>query len=265
MANTVTIRVYEELNDFIHPSRRKKAFSFTYSGRRTIKDLIESLGIPHTEIDLILINGESVPFNHYPAGGDYISVYPVFESIDIEDITQLRPKPLREVKFVLDVHLGTLSRYLRLAGIDSYYRNDLKDDEIISISLQQRRIILTRDLPLLKNGKVTHGYFIRGVYPGKQFHEVIRHFHLENIMKPFTRCLECNGIIELITDKKLIINKLPSKTLKYFNDFYTCTSCSRIYWKGSHYLKMTKKLEEFLNPSALPFQPSGHVPPGSQE
>lgn len=186
LSDSITIRFYEELNDFLHYSRRKKAFSFMLTGKRTIKDIIESLGVPHTEVDLILANQKPVQFDYHPEKDDFISVYPVFEAIDISSINLLRPRPLRETKFVLDVHLGTLARYLRLLGFDTYYRNNLKDEEIIDLSITEQRIILTRDLFILKNGKVTHGYFVRETNPKKQIVEIVRRFDLKDQFKSFT-------------------------------------------------------------------------------
>jgi uncharacterized protein with PIN domain len=241
--DSITIRFYEELNDFLHYSRRKKAFNFPLTGKRTIKDIIESLGIPHTEVDLILANQKPVQFDYHPEKDDYISVYPVFEAIDIASINLLRPKPLREPKFILDVHLGTLAKYLRLLGFDTIYRNNLEDPEIINISVTGQRIILTRDLLILKNGKVTHGYFVRETIPMKQLGEIIRRFDLKNQINPFTRCLECNGIISKV-DKSEIENKILENTRKAFQEFYQCQSCKKIYWKGSHYDRMMKMVAE---------------------
>jgi len=185
--DSITIRFYEELNDFLHYSRRKKAFNFILTGKKTIKDIIESLGIPHTEVDLILVNQKPVQFDYRPVKDDFISVYPVFEAIDISSINLLRPKPLREPKFVLDVHLGTLAKYLRLLGFDILYRNNFEDAELINLSLSEQRIILTRDICILKNGKVTHGYFVRETNPGKQLKEIIRRFDLKDQINPFLR------------------------------------------------------------------------------
>lgn len=243
--DSITIRFYEELNDFIHYTRRKKAFNFILTGRRTIKDIIESLGVPHTEVDLILVNQKPVQFDYHPEKDDFISVYPVFEAIDISSINLLRPRPLRETKFVLDVHLGTLARYLRLLGFDTYYRNDLKDDEIIDLALNGQRIILTRDLFILKNGKVTHGYFVRETNPKKQIAEIIRHFDLKDQFKPFSLCLECNGSI-IKVEKSAVINELRENTRKAFQEFYRCDNCGRIYWKGSHYARMLKMVDGLL-------------------
>lgn len=235
--DSITIRFYEELNDFLHYSRRKKAFNFILTGKRTIKDIIEALGVPHTEVDLILVNRKPVQFDYHAEKDDYISVYPVFEAIDISSINLLRPKPLREPKFVLDVHLGTLARYIRLLGFDTLYRNNLEDAEIINLSVSEQRIILTRDLLILKNGKVTHGYFVRETNPMKQIMEIVRRFDLRDQVNPFSRCLDCNGIIMKV-DKINIEQKLKPNTRKVFQEFYQCQSCMKVYWKGSHYEKL---------------------------
>jgi hypothetical protein len=245
MPDSITIRFYEELNDLIHYSRRKKAFNFILTGKRTIKDIIESLGVPHTEVDLILANQKPVRFDYHPVKDDYISVYPVFEALDISSINHLRPKPLRETKFVLDVHLGTLARYLRLLGFDTIYRNDLDDEEIIHLSLSGQRIILTRDLFILKNGRVTHGYFVRETNPKKQNSEIVRRFDLKDQVKPFTLCLECNGKIMKVS-KSAIELELRENTRKVFDEFFQCVECRRVYWKGSHYERMLKMVTELF-------------------
>jgi uncharacterized protein len=242
MPGSITIRFYEELNDFLHYSRRKKAFNFILTGKRTIKDIIESLGVPHTEIDLILVNRKPVQFSYHPEKDDYISVYPVFEAIDISSINLLRPKPLREPKFVIDVHLGTLAKYLRLLGFDTLYRNNFEDAEIIELSVSEQRIILTRDLLILKNGRVTHGYFVRETNPKKQITEIVMRFDLKNQFNPFSLCLDCNGRIMKV-EKINIDKKLKPNTRKTFQEFYQCGSCKKVYWKGSHYEKLMKMVE----------------------
>ncbi len=239
--DAITIRFYEELNDFLHYRKRKKAFNFPTGGKRSIKDIIESLGVPHTEVDLILANGIPVDFNYHPVNEDYISVYPVFEAIDISPLVLLRPKPLRDTIFILDVHLGTLARYLRMLGFDTYYRNDLDDPEIIRISLDEKRIILTRDLFILKNGRVTHGYFVRETIPAKQLTEIVNRFDLKEQIQPFSRCLACNGRIEKV-DEQSVQDLLKPNTRKSFHDFFQCRECKKVYWKGSHWEKMAEKV-----------------------
>lgn len=152
-----------------------------------MKDAVEALGVPHTEVDLILLNGVSVGFDEALHDGDRVAVYPVFEAIDVAGLTRLRPEPLRVVRFVADVHLGTLARYLRLLGFDTLWRNDLDDDEIIDLSLAEKRIILTRDRGILRTGRVSHGYRLRATQPLLQLEEVVRRLDLERLIAPHTR------------------------------------------------------------------------------
>jgi len=233
----VYLRFYEELKDFLPEEKRKKRFVHNYIDRTTVKDLIESLGVPHTEVDLILVNGNSVGFDYLINDGDDISVYPVFESLDISDFQHLRPKPLREPKFVADVHLGKLTRYLRVIGFDVLYKNDYKDDEIVQISLKERRAILTKDGKILKRNEVTHGYFIRTKDVEEQVIEVIKRFNLQTAIKEFTRCLECNTELIKIAKEKIDGN-LPPKVNESHEEFYKCPGCGKIYWKGTHHQKM---------------------------
>jgi uncharacterized protein with PIN domain len=242
----IKIRFYEELNDFLPRSKRKNTLDHSFFGTPDIKDIIESLGIPHTEVDLILVKGEPAGFDYKPSENDYISVYPVFESIDISGINRLRPKPLREPRFIADVHLGKLARYLRMLGFDTLYENDLEDDMIIRISSEEQRIILTRDLVMLKNGQVTHGYFVRSVRPADQIMEVIRRFDLKSRIRPFERCITCNGLIERI-EKDKVKNLLRPKTVAFFNEFYQCAGCEKVYWQGSHFERMNKIIEKYMN------------------
>ncbi len=170
--HTNYLRFYEELNDFLPEERKKKRFTHHFIDRTSVKDLIESLGVPHTEVDLILVNGKSVNFKYLINDGDDISVYPVFESFDITEVQHLRPKPLRKPKFVADVHLGRLTRYLRMMGFDVSYKNNFDDDEIVRISLKEKRAILTKDRGILKRRDVTHGFWIRSTKVEEQVKEV---------------------------------------------------------------------------------------------
>ena len=238
----IRIRFYEELNDFLERNRRKTVFEHIFKDNPSIKDIIESIGVPHPEIDLILVDGQSVGFDYHPAGGEHVSVYPVFEGLDISPLVRLRPKPLRNPRFVVDVNLGKLARWLRLCGFDTIYRNDLADQEIVRLSEQDRRIILTRDQQLLKIRTVTHGYWVRETIPEKQLHEIIMRMDLFALFHPFSRCLDCNGLIVQVP-KPDIDDRLQNKTRRYFTEFYTCQKCHKIYWRGSHYQRMLDKLQ----------------------
>jgi hypothetical protein len=230
-------RFYAELNDFLPLERRQVTFCHSFSGRVAVKDMIESLGVPHTEVDLILAAGRSVDFSYLVQDGDRISVYPVFEAIDIAPLVQVRPEPLREPRFVLDTHLGRLGRYLRMLGFDTLYRNDYADDELARISSQEGRILLTRDRGLLKRAAVTHGYCVRATDPRRQVVEVLRRFDLFGAVTPFRRCMRCNGVLEPV-DKAALVDQLPPRVRAAYEEFRRCRSCGQVYWKGSHYDRM---------------------------
>ncbi len=239
---TVTLRFYEELNDFLAERLRKVEFSHSLQRRTSIKDLIESFGVPHTEIDIILVNGQSVGFSHIVRDGDRISVYPVFESLDISPLLHLRPKPLRTPRFILDTNLGRLARYLRLLGLDCLYRNDYDDDTVATLASEQSRIVLTRDRALLQRKIITHGYFVRAVHPRQQVKEVLSRLDLFRLVKPFTRCTRCNGMLQPV-DKQTIDHRLEPKTRKYFDTFLMCNTCGQIYWQGSHHTRSRRLIE----------------------
>ena len=243
--NTAQFRFYEELNDFLPKSNRKKTFTYRFWGHPAIKDAIEAVGVPHTAIDLIVINGQSVDFTHPLKNGDRVSIYPVFETLDISPIVRLRSKPLRKTRFILDVQLGKLARLLRMLGFDSLYRSDYCDRDIIKIAQEQHRIILTRHIGLLKNKSVTHGYWVRATSPEAQLDEVIHSFDLSSQIKPFERCMVCNSSIEKV-GKKMIQPYLFPRTKAYFDEFYRCRGCGKIYWKGSHYERMKKKFGRWI-------------------
>jgi uncharacterized protein len=230
-------RFYAELNDFLPGDERGRTTVRSFDVGGSVKDMIEAIGVPHTEIDVILVNGDSVDFSYRVKDGDFISVYPIFESFDVSNIVRVRPEPLRDPRFVLDAHLGVLSRYLRLLGFDSVYRNDFKDDELAEVSMSQRRLLLTRDVGLLKRSAVTHGYFVRATEPRVQTVEVLRRFDLFDVIEPFRRCLSCNGRL-LPADKNEVADRLPPRTALYYDDFRVCSECGRVYWKGSHYERM---------------------------
>ena len=246
MKKKVTLRFYEELNDFFPEKKKKKRFEHNFIDRTSVKDLIESLGVPHTEIDLILVNGKSVSFEYIINGEDDISVYPVFESLDISDIQHLRPTPLREPNFIADVHLGKLARYLRMFGFDVYYKNDLSDEEIVKISIKERRAILTRDIGLLKRNEVTHGYYVRNTKVEEQVKEIMSRFDLQKSIKEFSRCIECNEPLVTVEKNKILDELLP-KVIQSQDEFYRCPSCKKIYWKGTHYQQMLSFIKSLKN------------------
>lgn len=241
MMARATFRFYAELNDFLPPARRFTEFPHEFLDIATVKDFIESFGVPHTEVDLILVNGEAVDFSCRVRDGDRISVYPVFEAFDIAPLERLRPEPLREPRFVLDIHLGRLAAYLRMLGFDTLYGGASGDAELAGISREERRILLTRDVGLLKRGAVSHGYFVRETDAGRQLGEVVRRFDLARLVRPFTRCMRCNTPLEDVR-KEEVVAELPPRTARLHEEFRRCPTCRRIYWKGAHYRRMQQLL-----------------------
>jgi uncharacterized protein with PIN domain len=254
MVGRVVFRFFGELNDFLSRGKRGTLIRYAYSVSPSVKHAIESLGVPHTEVDLIRANGQSVDFSYRLADGDEILVFP--PSIDgaKEDDIHLSPPGGGEGKFVLDVHLGRLVRLIRLLGFDSLYRNDFSDAEIVRISLEEERVILTRDIGILKLGDVKRGYWIRSQEPKSQLFEVMKHFHLRDSVKPFSRCLLCNGRIAPV-DRESVIPLLDRQTVDYFREFHCCPSCVKIYWKGTHFESMQEIVKSLLD---------NHIPPGQE-
>ncbi len=230
-------RFYAQLNFFLSPVRRQALFAHQVEEHASIKDAIEALGVPHTEIFLILVNGNPVDFSYRVQSEDRVSVYPPFKSIDVSSTTAAD-----EVRFILDVHLGRLAAYLRMLGFDTLYRNDYADEEIARISSDEDRIVLTRDLGVLKRKLVKQGYYVRETKPERQFAEVLRHFNLIGVRQPFRRCLQCNALLERV-DKESIADRLPDNTKTYYDDFHICRNCDKIYWKGSHYERMQRLID----------------------
>ncbi len=240
-----TLRVYAELNDFLPQAHRQRPMRRSFSPRTSVKDLIEGAGVPHTEVDLVLVNGASVDFAHLVQDGDRISVYPVFEALDIAGVTQVRPAPLRDLRFVLDVHLGRLAAYLRLAGFDAVYRNDVDDVALAKLGAGGR-VLLTRDRGLLKRRAVTRGYWLRATSPRTQLAEVLRRFDLSEAVQPFCRCLRCNALVRPVS-KADVVAELPPRTRQYYDEFFRCPGCGRIYWRGGHFDALRGLLEHAMN------------------
>ena len=182
--------------------------------------------------------------------GDQISVYPVFERLDISKVTRLRPEPLRGIRFVLDVHLAKLARYLRMLGFDSRHEHNYAASEIAEISVSDRRIVLTRDRGLLKRRIITHGRYVRNIEPRKQLKEIVDWLDLSRSMKLFTRCIRCNGLLQEVS-KSDVEDRLEPDTRSYYQQFWQCSECDHIYWKGSHYQKMQRIVNEAMGNQGL--------------
>jgi uncharacterized protein with PIN domain len=251
---SVDVRAYAELNDFLAPAVRGTTVPRPFRTHQTVKDIIEAFGIPHTEVDLILVDGESVGFSHRPSSGARLAVYPVFESLDIAPVGRLRPTPLRDPRFVVDVNLGRLARLLRLVGFDVRYDRYLDDDALADISDKEQRTVLTRDRRLLKRTKVTHGLFVRADGPFDQIVEVLRRLDLGPRLAPFTRCLRCGGVLTEVS-KADVLDRLEPLTREHYDDFARCEDCGHVYWNGSHHRRLEQLVETIVGELAI----TGHA------
>jgi uncharacterized protein with PIN domain len=241
----VFVRFYGELNDFLPPGRRGRVVVQPFVVGPSVKDAIESAGVPHPEVELIVVNSEPADFSYTLNNGDFVSVYPAFHSIDLGGLPRLRPKLEGKPRFILDVHLGRLAAYVRLLGFDAAYRNDLTDEQIAGRAATESRIVVTRDRGLLKRAEVMYGYWMRHTEPRKQLTELVRKFDLARQVDLFTRCLVCNTELER-ADKQVIESRVPPRTAERFQDFHLCPGCGRVYWRGSHYQRMLRLIGRTL-------------------
>ncbi|MEN3009693.1 MAG: Mut7-C RNAse domain-containing protein [Candidatus Bipolaricaulaceae bacterium] len=229
-------RFYAELNDFLPPEARGRPVAYSFLGTPTVKEAIEALGVPHVEVELIVVDGESVDFSYRLRDGDRVAVYPVFESLDVSPILKVRPEPLRRIAFAADAHLGKLARLLRLLGFDTVHSPTLSDEELVALA-REGRILLTRDRELLKHGAVTHGYWVRSTVPLEQAREVVRRFDLAGKIAPFTRCLRCNGVLRPLPPEEGK-RRAPPKVAAWCTAYLECPSCGGLFWPGTHYPKL---------------------------
>jgi uncharacterized protein with PIN domain len=218
-----------QLECFLQRDLRGKPVALAFRGRQTLKHLIESLGVPHTEVGSVKINGHPSEINTIAHDGDQVKVLP--------------PTPAfpADPRFVLDTHLGKLTAHLRMLGFDCVYRNDYDDVELADIAEMDDRILLSRDRRLLMRKSVLRGYCLRSLDPTQQLQEVAHRFKLATHIIPFQRCIRCNHPLEPV-EKAVIVDRLEPLTKKYFNDFCICPACHQIYWKGSHFDKMLKTI-----------------------
>ncbi|WP_280436141.1 Mut7-C RNAse domain-containing protein [Nocardia carnea] len=260
---SLEVRVYAELNDFLPPRSRFSVLRRPVRSHQTVKDVVEAAGIPHTEVDLLLVNGESVDFGHRPHPGDRLTVYPVFESLDIAPLTRVRPAPLREPRLLADVNLGGAARLLRLMGLDVRCEFDADDAYLAEISADDHRVLLTRDRGLLARRIVTHGLFVRADLPVEQTVEVIDRLDLSRRLAPLTRCLRCGAPLADVA-KGEIIDRLPPRTRREQHAFRRCTGCDRIYWAGTHQRRLDQLVDRIMSRiRSVPYSADPPAGPGS--
>lgn len=239
---TIQLRFYGDLGYFLPKQNRERAITKTLQEKTSVKDCTESCGVPHPEIDLICCEGLPVPFEYALTRDATVDVYGVADS-PAKPKEQLQRRHMS--RFVIDGHLGKLARDLRLLGFDVIYDRDASDSSLAA-SCSDDRALLTRDRRLLMHKVVRHGYCPRSHDPDEQIKEVIRRFDLTESISPYTRCLECNGLLVKV-NKAEVVNQLEPLTKIYYEDFRRCSRCGKIYWSGSHFGKLEARLGKIRN------------------
>lgn len=225
-------RFHGRIERFLAPSHRGHGFGYAFDGTPAVKDPIEALGVPHTEVGRLLIDGEPASFERKLHGGERIEVFEVTVA-----------PPHRPRRFVADVHLGRLAGYLRLLGIDTRYRNDAGDDALLVAAIDDRRTLLTRDTGLLKRGRLIEGAFVYATDPRLQLREVVDRFELQQRFAPFSRCAHCNAGVTAV-DAADVALRVPARVLQRGERFSRCTGCGQLYWRGTHEARWRQRLAE---------------------
>ncbi|MBV8571423.1 MAG: hypothetical protein JO319_12460 [Acidobacteriaceae bacterium] len=231
-ARSVSFRFHGELNDFLSPQRRNTRFPHTAGETDTIKHIVESLGVPHTEVESVAVNGLARSASERLLEGDSVDVFP-----------HAMPVLVEQPRFVVDGHLGRLAAYLRMLGFDSWYDRLADDPLLATVASREGRVLLTRDVGLLKRREVEHGYCVRSDKPHDQLREVATRFALSSRFTPFRRCMECNGPLRGVP-KQEVADQLPPHTRQTKTEFSRCVACGKIYWRGSHYARMLERIKE---------------------
>lgn len=232
----LTVRFYAEL---VELSRRRE-LTLADGPLRSVKDVVESLGVPHPEVGLLLLDGVPVGFDHRVGGpgddGRYrrLAVFPPWRALPLPSGVTPTPAPGDPTRFVLDVHLGALTRRLRWLGMDCWYRRDADDAELARVAVDQQRILLTRDRGLLRRGIVVHGYLPRADDPDAQTLEVVERYGLVRHLDPGSRCVHCNARLEPV-DLDEVAEVVPPRSRAAFDEFARCGGCRRVFWPGSHH------------------------------
>ncbi len=243
-----TMRFHGDLNELLAPLNRQQQIALPSQDRRqSVKHSIEALGVPHTEVEWIVVDGRGVDFSHIVYVGQVIHVFPPGKRPEVEHLVALRPGLPRPTRFVLDNHLGRLARSMRLLGIDTlYFNNELDDERLAKKANEEGRVLLSRDRGLLKRSLVIHGYCLRTTDSKGQLRAVMDRFDLAEQVRPWTRCLRCNGLLRTAT-KEAVLEQLESRTRLYYDEFRRCTSCGQVYWQGSHFAQLVEIVDSILS------------------
>jgi uncharacterized protein with PIN domain len=236
----VRLRLHGGLDYFVERIADRSELYWQLTEPTSVKDVIESRGVPHPEVDRILVNGAPEGFTHVLRQESELDVYPVGFTDCSSPGSPLQRRHAN--RFVADGHLGKLARNLRLLGFDVAYHTDIDDSALLEIMQIEQRALLTRDRRLLMHKIVVDGYCPRSSDPTEQTVEVVRRFELPDEIIPFTRCTNCNGLLEGV-DKSAVLDQLEPLTRIYYDEFRRCTGCGKIFWRGSHYPKLVAFLE----------------------
>jgi uncharacterized protein len=249
--NNLTIRFYAYLNGFLPAHLRQHSFDYAFRGRPAVKNVIETIGVPHTEVAHIRIDETPADFSRPVFGGERVAVYPAFRNLAIADDDSLRPTWAGEYRFILDNHLGKLATQLRMAGFDASYPAGLTDAGLADLAVAQNRILLTHDRQLLMRRQIVYAYHVWSMDPATQLAEVLQRFGLASRIRPFTRCLVCNEpLADLAAETAL--PRVPAIIREQYQTYKTCPSCHRVYWPGIHYDNMLIFLRGVQNTGAGP-------------
>ena len=238
-AFVVRLILHGDLTFFLRSN--KPSLERELNEKTSVKDVIESWGVPHPEVDLILVNGDAVGFEYSVNSDAEIEVYGA--AIRCPNLEQKRLQLTTFKRFVSDGNLGRLTRNLRLLGFDVAYDQGADDRQLLEVMVRENRALLTRDRRLLTHRIVQHGYYPRSQNADEQTIEVVRRFDLSKLIAPFARCLRCNALLEEAT-KAEVIDELEPLTKIYYDQFRRCPDCEQIYWPGSHFSKLQKRIEE---------------------
>lgn len=258
---TAVLRCYAELNDYLPPERRQQAIDIDFVPPAPLRHVVEQLGIPHTEIELALRDGQSLDLETPVADGDRIALYPVFEAFDVQPALRLRARPLRSPRFLADAHLGKLAGYLRLLGFDTRCENDIGDPALVALAAAEDRILLSRDRRLLMHKAITHGCHLRDDDPRQQLRHLVRRLQLCGLIRPFTRCTVCNTEVMPVA-KAEVIDQLPDSVQRLHDAFWRCSGCGRVYWQGSHWQALRRLVDELCEEDR---QDEGTGPAGAEK
>lgn len=231
----IHLEVAPALALFVPHGRRGAATALTVDGVSTLGHVVESLGVPLTEVGTLLVDGGEVPVSHIPAAG---------ESVEVRPVDRPQQVPGAPLRFLLDVHLGTLARRMRLLGVDTAYEStDLGDPALASLSAAEQRVMLSRDRGLLRRRELWAGAYVYSTHPEEQLRDILDRFRPE--LKPWTRCTACNGLLRQAT-KEEVANQLAGGTHRSYDVFAQCQDCGRAYWKGAHHEQLEAIVERAL-------------------